>query len=144
MFCRVAIDDAAMSTLRNLMATATILASLGAAPLFAADTAVSRPASTQPLALSGPSGNTWFYDGRDDTRDFPTNGFFPGDFAADPFGAAFGATGLFGGLFASTPSSVSPVAVESQRDQTYCARHHRSYDRASGTFLGHDSLRHRC
>ena len=26
----------------------------------------------------------------------------------------------------------------------YCARHHRSYDPASGTFLGKDGLRHYC
>jgi hypothetical protein len=113
---------------------------LGAAPLFAADTAVPRPASTQPLALSGPSRTIWFFDVRDDIKDFPTNGFFPGDFAADPFGAAISASGLFG----TRPSSAAPAVVEAQRDQTDCARHHRSYDRTSGTFLGHDGVRHRC
>lgn len=27
----------------------------------------------------------WPYDGRNDRRDFPTNGYFPGNFAADPY-----------------------------------------------------------
>lgn len=44
-------------------------------------------------------GNTasfFFYDNRDDQRDFPTNGFFPGNFAADPFTASVGAAGWLG------------------------------------------------
>jgi hypothetical protein len=92
-------------------------------------------------------GNTsgWFFDGRDDGRDFPTNGFFPGNFAADPPGAAIGAAGLFG----STPwHSVLPypsqVIFGSAGDHAYCARRYRSYDPASGTFLGTDGARHRC
>ena len=43
----------------------------------------------------GPTGG-WAFDGRDDHRDFRTNGYFPGNFAADPFSAGFGAAGLFG------------------------------------------------
>jgi hypothetical protein len=27
----------------------------------------------------------WHYDGRNDRRDFPANGYFPGNFAANPF-----------------------------------------------------------
>jgi hypothetical protein len=82
----------------------------------------------------------WF-DGRDDVRDFPTNGFFPGDFAADPWGAAIGAAGIFG----STPTSnyYYPPQV-SVGDQTWCAQRHRSYDPASGTFRGRDGGRRRC
>jgi hypothetical protein len=108
--------------------TAAVLASVSALPSFA----------------QGLSPVAWYYDGRDDGRDFPTNGFFPGDFAADPASAAIGATGLFGGLFGSTPPGAAPAVIEAQRDQTDCARRHRSYDRAYGTFLGHDGARHRC
>jgi hypothetical protein len=36
------------------------------------------------------------YDNRDDQRDFPTNGVFPGNFAADPFAASVGAAGWLG------------------------------------------------
>jgi hypothetical protein len=45
------------------------------------------------------NGNTasfFFYDNRDDQRDFPTNGVFPGNFAADPFLAGVGAAGWLG------------------------------------------------
>ena len=44
-------------------------------------------------------GNTasfFFYDNRNDQRDFPTNGVFPGNFAADPFFAGVGAAGWLG------------------------------------------------
>jgi hypothetical protein len=46
-------------------------------------------------------GNTspWSYDGRDDKRDFPTNGFFPGNFVTDPSSAWIGA----GGFLSSNP-----------------------------------------
>ena len=45
-------------------------------------------------------GNTasfFFYDNRDDQRDFPTNGTFPGNFATGPFWAGVGAAGWLGG-----------------------------------------------
>jgi len=44
-------------------------------------------------------GNTasfFFYDNRGDARDFPTNGVFPGNFAADPLFAGVGAAGWLG------------------------------------------------
>ena len=49
------------------------------------------PASAQnygepPLRYGNTSGP--IFDGRDDHRDFPTDGFFPGNFAADPIYAA--------------------------------------------------------
>jgi hypothetical protein len=105
---------------------AVILASLSAGPSFAQ--------RWSPTA--------WYYDGRDDGRDFPTNGFFPGDFAADPASAGIGAAGLFG----STPTRSYPsqYVVGSPSDQNYCGRRYRSYDPASGTFIGYDGARHRC
>ena len=41
-------------------------------------------------------GNTssWSFDARNDDRDFPTNGFFPGNFAANPGYASVGAAGF--------------------------------------------------
>ena len=93
-------------------------------------------------------GNTsgWYFDGGDDDRDFPGNGFFPGNFAANPATAAIGAAGLFG----STPwRSAAPypsqiVIGPAARDGAYCARRYRSYDPASGSFVGRDGARHRC
>ncbi|TAI66768.1 BA14K family protein [Bradyrhizobium sp. Leo170] len=47
----------------------------------------------------------WFYDNRNDNRDFPTNGVFPGNFAAQPNVAWTGAAGFL----ESTPQrSASP------------------------------------
>jgi hypothetical protein len=93
-------------------------------------------------------GNTsgWYFDGRDDFSDFPTNGFFPGNFAAPPAKVAIGAAGIFG----STPwRSIAPYPSQvsigsSARDRAYCARRYRSYDPASGTFVGSDGARHPC
>ena len=45
------------------------------------------------------NGNTasfFFYDNRNDQRDFPTNGTFPGNFASDPVWAGVGAAGWLG------------------------------------------------
>ena len=36
------------------------------------------------------------------------------------------------------------VAVSGGADPAYCARRYRSYDPASGTFLGYDGIRHSC
>jgi hypothetical protein len=77
--------------------------------------------------------HAWYYDGRDDDRDFPTNGFFPGDFAADPAHAAIGAAGLFG----FTPDYRGYY-------QAGCTRQQRSHNAATGYFVGYDGARHRC
>jgi hypothetical protein len=86
--------------------------------------------------------NVWF-DGRDDVRDFPTNGFFPGDFAANPPGAAIGAAGLFG----STPTRSYPSEVVvggSRRGRLWCAQRYPAYDPTSGTVRLYDGPRHPC
>jgi len=125
-----------MNQIRTLIVAAIMLASSGAAPALA----------QQYRVISGP-GNphyVWHYDGRDDDRDFPTNGFFPGDFAASPGDAWIGAAGLFG----SNPShGYSPrrvIVAAPEQASSWCARRYRSYDPASGTFVGNDGLRHRC
>lgn len=65
-----------------------------------AASAVSVPASAQDYryGYEGPQryGNTanfFNYDNRNDQRDVPTNGAFPGNFAANPFFAGVGAAG---------------------------------------------------
>jgi hypothetical protein len=44
----------------------------------------------------GITSNFFNYDNRDDQRDFPTNGTFPGNFAANPPFASVGAAGWLG------------------------------------------------
>jgi hypothetical protein len=126
-----------MSKLRILTATAAILVSMGALPLSAQD--AGNGPGRPPFLQRYPAYTAWYFDGRDDVRDFPTNGFFPGDFAANPASAAIGAAGIFG----STPTS--PQLVDgSQVEQVSCARRYRSHNAASGYFLGYDRAWHRC
>lgn len=80
----------AMTAIRALIACAAV--ALGTAAASAQDLAPQRP------LRYGSTGGAYF-DGRNDNRDFRSNGSFPGSFAADPFSAGFGAAGLFG----STP-----------------------------------------
>jgi hypothetical protein len=46
----------------------------------------------RPIRYGQTSG--WLYDNRNDNRDFPTNGVFPGNFAAQPNVAWIGAAGF--------------------------------------------------
>ncbi len=71
--------------------------------LLAAFAATMASTSAQAQVAYGPGheryGNTasfFFYDNRDDHRDFPTNGAFPGNFASAPFFAGVGAAGWLG------------------------------------------------
>jgi BA14K-like protein len=125
-----------MNQIRTLIAAAIILASSGAAPALA----------QQYRVISGPGypHYVWHYDGRDDDRDFPTNGFFPGDFAASPADAWIGAAGLFGSNPARGHYPLQVIVAAPEQASSWCARRYRSYDPASGTFVGNDRLRHRC
>ncbi|WP_051386650.1 BA14K family protein [Bradyrhizobium sp. ARR65] len=87
----------------------------------------------------------WTFDARNDNRDFPTNGGFPGNFAANPPLASIGAAGfLESNPYRSPRPYPSQVYFGPPTDHTYCARHYRSYDPVSGTYLGKDGMRHRC
>src|SRR5262245_44988350 len=65
---------------------ATILAASLVAPAAATDPV------RRPIRYGQTSG--WLYDNRNDNRDFPTNGVFPGNFAAQPNVAWIGAAGF--------------------------------------------------
>jgi hypothetical protein len=92
-------------------------------------------------------GNTssWYFDARNDHRDFPTNGLFPGNFAADPLLASIGSAGfLESNPYRSAWPYPSQVHFGPASGDSYCARHFRSYDPASGTYRGKDGLRRPC
>jgi hypothetical protein len=114
-----------MNGLRILLAAATILASTGAALAQSAH---------EPFLRRNSFPAPWYFDGRDDTRDFPNNGFFPGNFAANPAGAWVGAAGIFG----ATPSGGS------QFGPIYCTRRYRAHNPAPGYFQGYDGAWYRC
>ena len=127
-----------MSKPRIPAAIATVLAALGALALFAGDATFAQdagpygPAGKRPFLRRDLSYPAWYYDGRDDHRDFPTNGFFPGDFAADPAHAGIGAAGLFG----FTPDYSGYYRAD-------CVRRYR-YNPATGYFVGRDGAQYRC
>jgi hypothetical protein len=91
-------------------------------------------------------GNTspWSYDNRDDPRDYPTNGFFPGNYTADPSTAWLGISGALAGNSDRSPYPYpSQVVIGATPYQPACVRL-RSYDPASRTYVGRDGLRHHC
>ena len=67
----------------RMMIAAAALAAISAAPAASQDYPVVRYGST----------SAFHFDARNDHRDLPTNGFFPGNFAADPPAASIGAAG---------------------------------------------------
>ena len=113
-----------------------------------AATAVAGPALAQdyvvrPLRYGNTS--SWYFDARNDNRDFPTNGLFPGNFAADPPLASIGSAGfLESNPYRSARPYPSQVYFGPPSDQSYCARHYRSYDPVSGTYRGKNGFRHPC
>jgi hypothetical protein len=62
-----------------------------------------------------------------------------GALAAGALGLATGA--IIGGAIAQSQAQAAPVYG---RSAAYCAQRYRSYDPASGTYLGYDGLRHPC
>ena len=125
--------------LKNLTA---ILALLTAASNLGPQ-ASAQDLGVRPLRFGGTSG--WYYDNRDDSRDFPTNGFFPGDSTADPTTAWLGTAGVLAGNSYRSPLPYpSQVVLGPPAGAARCARRYRSYDPATGTFVGRDGLRHRC
>ena len=123
-----------MFTVKHAIAAASLLMSLATTAAQAQDLGL------RPLRY----GNTspWSYDNRDDHRDYPTNGFFPGNFTADPSTAWLGISGALAG---NSERSLYPYPSQVVIGATppSCARL-RSYDPASSTYLGRDGLRHRC
>jgi hypothetical protein len=122
-------------TIRTATIAGVILASVMSGSSHAQSGVVLRYGNTSP----------WSFDGRDDDRDFRSNGSFPGNFAKDPSTAWIGAAGLFG----SNPQrSVDPypsqVVFGPSPHRASCARRYRSYDAVSGTYVGGDGRRHRC
>jgi hypothetical protein len=122
-------------TIRAATMVSVTLATLLSAFAHAQNGAVIRYGNTSP----------WSFDGRDDDRDFRSNGSFPGNFAADGSSAWIGAAGLLG----SNPQrSVEPypsqVVFGPSQHPASCARRYRSYDPVSSTYVGRDGRRHHC
>jgi hypothetical protein len=106
-----------MMRLRELI-TAAAVAIVTAGPSFAQD--------YHGRALRYGNTSSWYFDGRDDGRDFPSNGLFPGNFATDPAYAAIGAAGLLGSNpWRSAMPYPSQVIFGPAPPQACRNRHHR-------------------
>ena len=118
------------------------IAALGLAMSLAAAAAQAQDLGLRPLRYGITS--PWGYDNRDDDRDYPTNGFFPGNFTADPSTAWLGMAGaLAGNSYRSALPYPSQVVIGVTPARPACARR-RSRDPASGAYPGRDGLRRRC
>ncbi|WP_262297284.1 BA14K family protein [Microvirga sesbaniae] len=62
--------------------------------------------------------------------------------AAGAIGLATGA--IIGGAIAQSQAQAAPTYVAPGGGSAYCAQRFKSYDPASGTYLGYDGLRHPC
>jgi hypothetical protein len=131
-------DATTMITLRILATTAALWA-CGAPP-----SAIAQDYGGRGLRYGNTSG--WYYDGRSDARDFPTNGFFPGNFATDPLAAMFGAAGIFESnprrSLYPYPSQV--VIGTAPADQIPCAGTYRSRDPQARTWVARGGAHRRC
>lgn len=104
---------------------------------FAAGAAVAGAATGAALAAGGYGygysdpyyyGDNYAYD----------NGYYGDSYAYDT-GATYDA-----GLPLVTFDQPAPVEGPAVADASYCAQRYRSYDPASGTYLGYDGMRHPC
>jgi hypothetical protein len=117
------------------IAIAFVAASIATSAAQAQDYRVLRYGNTSP----------WSFDGRDDDRDFASNGNFPGNFSAEPSTAWLGAAGVIACNSRRSPYPYpSQVVIGPPPQSTYCAQHYRSYDPSTGTYVGKDGLRRRC
>jgi hypothetical protein len=64
------------------------------------------------------------------------------ELAAGVFGLAAGA--LIGSAIAGSAAPAAPAVVNNEEWLAYCHSKYRSFDPASGTYLGYDGVRHPC
>lgn len=160
--------------MRNIMMAAVAAATLGSAALAAAPAqAQTEPASDLVRAIQagdvkaeyvqyryGPGGGYYgprgyygsrgYYGGRPyygSRYGYYPRGYYRRDrgdaLAAGALGLATGA--IIGGAIAQSQAQAAPTyAVPGGSAAAYCAQRYRSYDPASGTYLGYDGVRRSC
>jgi hypothetical protein len=72
------------------------------------------------------------------------SGFWPGDVAAGVVGGAVGTAGAIATAPFRGTRNDNSYAYYMDDNASYCAQRYRSYDPASGTYLGRDGRRHVC
>jgi hypothetical protein len=72
------------------------------------------------------------------------SGFWPGDVAAGVVGGAVGTAGAIASAPFRGYRNEDSYAYMDSDGSSYCAQRYRSYDPASGTYMGYDGRRHVC
>ncbi len=111
----------------------------------------------RPFAGGGFRHNNWGHGGFGHHRNwggapnwgYARGGYYPGysygGYGYDGFGLGLGLTaGLIGGALAATASEGAYAADAPARTVEYCQARFKSYNPATGTYLGYDGLRHSC
>jgi hypothetical protein len=116
-------DDPAMSERLASIAFGSRKMSLAVLAAFVFVTPVLAGDYYGPRPLRYGNTSSWSFDARNDDRDFPNNGFFPGNFAADPWQASIGAAGfLESNPYRSPWRYPSEVYFGPPANQVACAR----------------------
>ncbi len=103
--------------------TALLLASV--LSLATASPLVAQERSGPPVVRYGNTSSFWFFDGRDDDRDFHNNAVFPGNFAGDPPEASIGIEGFLAGNSRRSPQPYPSQVVMTPPRPLPCPRHHK-------------------
>ena len=86
--------------------------------------------------------NSWNNNGNNGWND--NRGFWPGDVAVGVVGGAVGTAGAIASAPFRGYRNDNSYAYMESNGSSYCAQRYRSYDPASGTYLGYDGQRHPC
>ena len=107
----------------RMMKAAVLLATM--LVVAVASPAAAQQRSGRPVIRYGNTSSFWFFDGRDDQRDFRNNGVFPGNFAGDPPSASIGIEGVIAGN--SERSALPyPSQVVMTPPKPHCPSHRRA------------------
>ena len=105
------------------LATALLLSLLPSIATTSPSSAQER--SGPPVLRYGNTSSFWFFDGRDDNRDFRNNGVFPGNFAGDPLSASIGIEGFLAGNSRRSPEPYPSQVIMTPPQAPPCLHHRR-------------------
>jgi hypothetical protein len=78
---------------------------------------------SRPVLRYGHTSSFWFFDGRDDNRDFRNNAVFPGNFAGDPLSASIGIEGFLAGNSRRSPEPYPSQVIMTPPQPPPCVHH---------------------